>query len=137
MCGIVGYVGNRPVQDILLAGLERLEYRGYDSAGISIQADDRLDCVRAVGNLSHLKDALARQGDSGVLCLMPAQESHVNAWIYGSLRPESMCIDRPDRLSVQLGRDVGSRPDRGYTNLAAAAENDLLSLTRLLAYNCH
>ena len=43
MCGIVGYVGQRPVQEVLLAGLEKLEYRGYDSAGISIQSDGRLD----------------------------------------------------------------------------------------------
>ncbi len=41
MCGIVGYVGQRSVQEILLAGLEKLEYRGYDSAGISIQAKAR------------------------------------------------------------------------------------------------
>ena len=59
MCGIVGYVGHRPVQDILLAGLEKLEYRGYDSAGISMQADGRLDSVRAVGNLSALRAAAA------------------------------------------------------------------------------
>ncbi len=52
MCGIVGYVGQRPVQEILLAGLEKLEYRGYDSAGISIQSDGQLDSVRAVGNLT-------------------------------------------------------------------------------------
>src|SRR3954447_1387861 len=55
MCGIVGYVGHRPVQEILLAGLEKLEYRGYDSAGISVQSDGRLDSVRAVGNLSALR----------------------------------------------------------------------------------
>src|SRR3954454_6417788 len=59
MCGIVGYVGHRPVQEILLAGLEKLEYRGYDSAGISIQSDGRLDSVRAVGNLSALRRAVA------------------------------------------------------------------------------
>ena len=41
MCGIVGYVGQRPVQEILLAGLQKLEYRGYDSAGISLQCDGR------------------------------------------------------------------------------------------------
>ena len=58
MCGIVGYVGQRPVQEILLAGLEKLEYRGYDSAGISLQADGRLESVRAVGNLSALRDAV-------------------------------------------------------------------------------
>src|SRR4051812_48805460 len=59
MCGIVGYVGQRPVQEILLAGLQKLEYRGYDSAGISIQSEGRLDSVRAVGNLSALRAAVA------------------------------------------------------------------------------
>ena len=64
MCGIVGYVGKRPVQDLLLAGLTRLEYRGYDSAGISMIAGDAIDSVRAVGNLDHLRDAVsARVGD--------------------------------------------------------------------------
>ena len=58
MCGIVGYVGQRPVQDILLEGLQKLEYRGYDSAGISIQAEGALSSVRAVGNLSALRAAL-------------------------------------------------------------------------------
>ena len=55
MCGIVGYVGQRSAQEILLAGLEKLEYRGYDSAGISIQAEGELDSVRAVGNLAALQ----------------------------------------------------------------------------------
>jgi glucosamine--fructose-6-phosphate aminotransferase (isomerizing) len=59
MCGIVGYVGKRPVQDLLLAGLTRLEYRGYDSAGISLITGDTIDSVRAVGNLDHLRDAVA------------------------------------------------------------------------------
>ena len=58
MCGIVGYVGNRPVQEILLAGLEKLEYRGYDSAGISTQGEEGLEAVRAVGNLAHLRSAV-------------------------------------------------------------------------------
>jgi glucosamine--fructose-6-phosphate aminotransferase (isomerizing) len=55
MCGIVGYVGRRPARGLLLAGLGRLEYRGYDSAGISVIAGDRIDAVRAVGNLSALQ----------------------------------------------------------------------------------
>jgi glucosamine--fructose-6-phosphate aminotransferase (isomerizing) len=58
MCGIVGYVGQRAVRDILLAGLEKLEYRGYDSAGISTLADGQLHAVRAVGNLSYLRGAV-------------------------------------------------------------------------------
>ena len=57
MCGIIGYVGPRTAKDLLLQGLERLEYRGYDSAGLALAESDGLDFVRAVGNLQHLKDA--------------------------------------------------------------------------------
>jgi glutamine---fructose-6-phosphate transaminase (isomerizing) len=66
MCGIVGYVGKRPVQDLLLAGLTRLEYRGYDSAGISLITGDTIDSVRAVGNLDHLRKAVAAQSGDEV-----------------------------------------------------------------------
>jgi glutamine---fructose-6-phosphate transaminase (isomerizing) len=59
MCGIVGYVGRRPVQELLLAGLTRLEYRGYDSAGVSVIAGDAIESVRAVGNLERLHLAVA------------------------------------------------------------------------------
>jgi glutamine---fructose-6-phosphate transaminase (isomerizing) len=58
MCGIVGYVGRRPVREVLLSGLSRLEYRGYDSAGISVIVEDRIEAVRAVGNLSALRAKL-------------------------------------------------------------------------------
>ena len=58
MCGIVGYVGPREVRELLLAGLEQLEYRGYDSAGISVLSDHRIEAVRAVGNLSALRAAI-------------------------------------------------------------------------------
>src|SRR3954471_2614932 len=61
MCGIVGYVGKRPVQDLLLAGLTRLEYRGYDSAGISMILGDTIESVRAVGNLDNLREAVAKR----------------------------------------------------------------------------
>ena len=66
MCGIVGYVGPRKVRPLLMAGLEKLEYRGYDSAGISVLDGDRVDAVRAVGNLSALRGAIAqREAASG------------------------------------------------------------------------
>ena len=58
MCGIVGYVGQRPVQEILLAGLEKVEYRGYDSAGVSVLRDGAIASVRAVGELSRLRRAV-------------------------------------------------------------------------------
>jgi glucosamine--fructose-6-phosphate aminotransferase (isomerizing) len=64
MCGIVGYVGKRPARELLLAGLSKLEYRGYDSAGISVIAEDRIESVRAVGNLSALQAKLA-EGERG------------------------------------------------------------------------
>jgi glucosamine--fructose-6-phosphate aminotransferase (isomerizing) len=68
MCGIVGYVGQRPVQDLLLAGLEKLEYRGYDSAGISMLTDGQVESVRAVGNLGALREAVAAvaAGNGGI-----------------------------------------------------------------------
>ena len=56
MCGIIGYVGSRPAKELLLHGLERLEYRGYDSAGIALRENGSLEYVRAVGNLQYLKD---------------------------------------------------------------------------------
>ncbi|MEN2740490.1 glutamine--fructose-6-phosphate transaminase (isomerizing) [Microbacterium sp. X-17] len=60
MCGIVGYVGPRPSQDILLAGLARLEYRGYDSAGVAIvDGDGRLGMRKRAGKLAVLRDDLA------------------------------------------------------------------------------
>jgi glutamine---fructose-6-phosphate transaminase (isomerizing) len=68
MCGIVGYVGKRPAREILLAGLAKLEYRGYDSAGISVIADERIDAVRAVGNLSALREKLDA-GSAGAVAL--------------------------------------------------------------------
>ena len=58
MCGIVGYVGQRPVQEILLAGREKVEYRGYDSAGVSVLRDGAIASVRAVGGLSRLRRAV-------------------------------------------------------------------------------
>jgi glutamine---fructose-6-phosphate transaminase (isomerizing) len=62
VCGIIGYVGSRAAKDLLLHGLERLEYRGYDSAGIALHEDDGLEYVRAVGNLQNLKQVAGPNG---------------------------------------------------------------------------
>ncbi|MDP5337706.1 MAG: glutamine--fructose-6-phosphate transaminase (isomerizing) [Nodularia sp. (in: cyanobacteria)] len=58
MCGIVGYIGTQAATDILLAGLEKLEYRGYDSAGIATVWEGEVDCVRAKGKLHNLRSKL-------------------------------------------------------------------------------
>jgi glucosamine--fructose-6-phosphate aminotransferase (isomerizing) len=70
MCGIVGYVGGRPARELLLAGLEKLEYRGYDSAGISVLAPGgEIESVRAVGNLAALRGALEPEGAGGAVAV--------------------------------------------------------------------
>ena len=59
MCGIVGYVGKNPVLDILLDGLEQLEYRGYDSSGIAVKCRDSINVYKAVGKLNNLREELS------------------------------------------------------------------------------
>ena len=59
MCGIVGYIGKKPVLDILLDGLEQLEYRGYDSSGIAVKCADEIKVYKAEGKLSNLREELA------------------------------------------------------------------------------
>jgi len=58
MCGIVGYVGYKPVIDILIDGLEQLEYRGYDSSGVAIKTSDNIEIYKAKGKLQNLKEEL-------------------------------------------------------------------------------
>jgi glutamine---fructose-6-phosphate transaminase (isomerizing) len=62
VCGIIGYVGSRPAKDLLLEGLRRLEYRGYDSAGLALRENGGLEYVRAVGNLQYLIDVAGPNG---------------------------------------------------------------------------
>ena len=61
MCGIVGYIGTQAATDILMAGLEKLEYRGYDSAGIATVLEGEIHCVRAKGKLYNLREKLERE----------------------------------------------------------------------------
>ena len=69
MCGIVGYVGPRAATEIVVGGLGRLEYRGYDSAGIAVETGREIEVRRSVGKLSNLRTQLAEQplhGTSGI-----------------------------------------------------------------------
>ncbi len=58
MCGIVGYIGEEDVKEILLKGLEKLEYRGYDSAGISVRNEEELKIFKEAGRIKDLRDAV-------------------------------------------------------------------------------
>jgi glutamine---fructose-6-phosphate transaminase (isomerizing) len=61
MCGIVGYAGHRQALDVVLKGLGRLEYRGYDSAGVAVMADGKLSWAKRAGKLGNLRSALAER----------------------------------------------------------------------------
>src|SRR5215203_3719723 len=111
MCGIVGYTGRRAAREILLAGLERLEYRGYDSAGISLVADGALEAVRSVGNLAHLRGAVDAQLEArqpaGAVAVAPPRESttglgHTRWATHGRVSEENAHphFDTADRVHV-------------------------------------
>ena len=68
MCGIVGYVGKRSAQDVLLDGLEKLEYRGYDSAGVAMALDGGIRVVKSKGRLIQLRQKLAAQALAQSFC---------------------------------------------------------------------
>src|SRR5688572_19926326 len=112
MCGIVGYVGPRSVQEVLLEGLEKLEYRGYDSAGISVLSDGRLASIRAVGNLARLRAAVdlrraadAPEGEGAVAVAAPPATTgigHTRWATHGrvSERNAHPLVDTDDRVHV-------------------------------------
>jgi glucosamine--fructose-6-phosphate aminotransferase (isomerizing) len=108
MCGIVGYVGERPCRDLLVAGLEKLEYRGYDSAGVSVLEGGRVDSVRAVGNLANLRAAMEEQGEGGGVAVAAAPATtgiaHTRWATHGRVTEENAHphSDTSDRVHIVL-----------------------------------
>ena len=67
MCGIVGYVGDEEAVPILIGGLAKLEYRGYDSAGVAVMQGERIEVRRSVGKLANLQKSLTEKQINGVV----------------------------------------------------------------------
>ena len=78
MCGIVGFTGKTPAAGVLLDGLKRLEYRGYDSAGLALGGGDGLLCLRAVGKVRNLEALVKGSAEAGKPCcgIRGHQSSH-------------------------------------------------------------
>ena len=69
MCGIVGYIGSRPARDIVINGLKRLEYRGYDSAGIAISNGERTEIFKCAGRVRDLEEMVASKDFDGSIAM--------------------------------------------------------------------
>jgi glutamine---fructose-6-phosphate transaminase (isomerizing) len=100
VCGIIGYVGSRECKTLLLNGLERLEYRGYDSAGIALLEDPGLRYTRAVGNLQNLKLAAGEGGSPATTGLGHTRWATHGGVTEANAHPLAGC--RSDELAVVL-----------------------------------
>ncbi len=100
MCGIVGYVGARPAREHLLHGLERLEYRGYDSAGIALIEDEGLEYVRAVGNLDQLKAETGLDGSASTTGVGHTRWATHGKVSYENAHPLTGCVE--DEVAIVL-----------------------------------
>ena len=115
MCGIIGYVGSRAAKSLLLSGLERLEYRGYDSAGLALLEDDGLDFVRAVGNLDQLKAAAGSNGSDSTTGVGHTRWATHGRVSEENAHPLTGCVPgrargRPERDRRELRRAQGAAP---------------------------
>ncbi len=100
MCGIIGYVGSRECKPLLLQGLERLEYRGYDSSGIALLEDDGLEYVRAVGPLGNLKERAGSNGSTATTGLGHTRWATHGGVTEANAHPLAGC--EPAKLSIVL-----------------------------------
>jgi glucosamine--fructose-6-phosphate aminotransferase (isomerizing) len=117
MCGIIGYVGTREAKPLLLQGLRRLEYRGYDSAGIALREQEGLDYVRAVGNLENLVAAAGPNGSRSRHGLGHTRWATHGAVTEENAHPLTGCDD--SRLAIVLNGIV-----ENYRELKAELERE-------------
>jgi glutamine---fructose-6-phosphate transaminase (isomerizing) len=117
VCGIIGYVGPRAAKPLLIQGLERLEYRGYDSAGIALLEAEGLEYVRAVGNLQFLKQAASTNGSHSSTGLGHTRWATHGAVTEGNAHPLTACED--GQLAIVLNGIV-----ENYRELKAKLQED-------------
>jgi glucosamine--fructose-6-phosphate aminotransferase (isomerizing) len=137
VCGIIGYVGSRTAKDLLLHGLERLEYRGYDSAGICLVEDDGLDYVRAVGNLDQLKEAAGLNGSLSTTGVGHTRWATHGKVSYENAHPLTGCVE--DEIAVVLNGIVENfrelRESLGAEGHGFTSETDAEVVAHLLERN--
>jgi glucosamine--fructose-6-phosphate aminotransferase (isomerizing) len=123
MCGIVGYTGERQCRRLLMSGLERLEYRGYDSAGLSLLADGAIESVHAVGNLSYLHEAISSRTATATLDGMTGI-GHTRWATHGRVTHENAHphSDTSDRVHIVLNGIVENWVELRERSAAAGAE---------------
>ena len=134
MCGIIGYVGPRECKHLLLFGLERLEYRGYDSAGIALLEEDGLHYTRAVGNLQNLKLAAGENPSPATTGL-----GHTRWATHGGVTEANahpLAGDDPAEVAIVLNGIVENyrelRTRLGDSGHAFTSETDAETVTHLI-----
>jgi glutamine---fructose-6-phosphate transaminase (isomerizing) len=100
VCGIIGYVGSRECKPLLLQGLERLEYRGYDSSGLALLEDGALAYVRAVGPLGNLKERAVAAPSSATTGLGHTRWATHGGVTEANAHPLAGC--EPEQVSIVL-----------------------------------
>ena len=134
MCGIIGYVGSRECKPLLLQGLERLEYRGYDSSGLALLESDGLDYVRAVGVLENLKARASTNASSATTGLGHTRWATHGAVTEANAHPLAGC--EPSKLSIVLNGIVENyrelKEGLGADGHTFTSETDAETVTHLV-----
>ena len=136
MCGIVGYVGKRSAQDVLLDGLEKLEYRGYDSAGVALALDGGIRVIKSKGRLTQLRQKLAAQALAQSFCgightrwATHGEPSDVNSHPHSTPRVSIVHNGIIENYGILKERLIA----KGYT---FESETDTEVLVKLIDYFC-
>ena len=144
MCGIVGYVGQRPALELLLGGLERLEYRGYDSAGVALlDADGTAVRVRSVGGIAQLREAVAGHPQSDALRVATAGIGHTRWATHGRVSEDNAhpLSDDAGRIQIVLNGIVENHAElRAQLEAEAArfdSDTDAEVVAHLVAQTLH